>query len=330
MGVRWAAWVSALGLTLALLGGCAGRDRGPVTAVGWTSAGDVVLVRDAYDEAAVLWTGPRGGRLQAVSLGRVCSGVTVMSIFALAAPKIGLVVSCGGNDPRVAFVSFDPLTLQGQALAAVASANLPLLSGYGGGVWSEPDRSALIEYTTLGCAGLGTLTGATVHPLDIDVVLPGGSLRLADALPEVGGAGCAARSLARAVSLSPHGRYLGFFVHVCATPCAGPMPDARPGPVAVDEIWQVVVQDRINGTVTVPGARFRWPLNTAMTDEGVLVISAGQGDEAGLYRCRITTCDTPIRLANGRFGSVHIRPDGDEIIALRQGTDEPTFIPLGR
>lgn len=310
-----------------LLAGCGHSDQGPVTAAGWTSDGDVVLVRE---EAAVLWTGHRGGRLRSASLGGVCYGLTVMSVFALAAPKIGLAASCGGNDPRLAFVSFDPATGQAQPLAAVPSVDLPLLSAYGGGIWSEPDHSAFLGYTTLGCAGVGTLTGATVHPLDVEIALPGGPIHLADALPEVGGAGCTARALARAPSLSPHGRYLGFFVHVCATPCNAPMPDAWSKPVAVDDIWRVVVQDRVNGTVTVSDAQFRWPLDTALTDEGVLVISAGQGDAAGLYQCRVTTCDTPIRLASGRFDSVNIRPDGEELITLRQGVDEPVFVPLSR
>ncbi|WP_426504088.1 hypothetical protein ACPPVO_41645 [Dactylosporangium sp. McL0621] len=240
---------------LTLLAGCGGSDQGPVTAAGWTSDGDVVLVRDAYDEPAVLWTGHRGGRLHGASLSGVCYGATVRSIFTLTAPKIGLAVSCGGNDPRLAFVSFDPATGQAQPLAAVSNVNLPLQSDYGGGTWSEPDGSAFVGYTTLGCAGVGTLTGAAVHPLDIGIALPGGPIQLADALPEAGGAGCTAHALAQAPSLSPHGRYRAFFMHVCATPCNGPMPDARPGPAAIDGIWPVVVQDRVNGTVTVSDAQ---------------------------------------------------------------------------
>ena len=268
--------------------------------------------------------------MHTMSLSRVCYGATVRSIFVPGGSGIGLVVSCGGNDPRVAFVSFDPQTGQVRSLAAVSSMNLPLMSGYGGGAWSAADGSAFIEYETLGCAGVGTLAGAVVHPLDLEVVVSGARLHLADALPEVGAPGCAARALARAPALSPHGRYLGLFVHVCAAPCNGPMPDARPGPVAVGEIWRIAVQDRVSGTVTVTGAAFRWPLDTALTDEGVLVISAGLGDTAGLYQCRITTCGTPARLASGRFNSVRIRPDGNELIALRQGTDEPIFVPLTR
>ncbi|MGI5240357.1 hypothetical protein [Dactylosporangium sp. CA-139066] len=265
-----------------------------------------------------------------MSLSRVCYGVTVLSIFESGPPGIGLVVSCGGNHRRVAFLSFDPRTGQVQPLAAVSTANLPRMSGYGGGTWSDADRTAIIQYSTLGCAGVGTLAGATVHPLDLEVVVSGSSVRLADALPEVGGAGCAARALARAPALSSHGRFLAFFVHVCATPCSGPMPDAQPGPVAVDAIWRIAVQDRLNGTVTVADAEFRWPLGAALTDDGVLVISAGQGDTAGLYQCGIMTCDNPARLASGRFDSVQIRPDGEELVALRQGADEPTFVPLRR
>ncbi|WP_432832455.1 hypothetical protein [Dactylosporangium sp. CA-092794] len=199
-------------MTLTLLTGCGGSDDGPATAAGWTSNGDVVLVRNPSDEAAVLWMGPRGGRLRAVSLGRVCYGATVRSIFPLASPRVGLVVSCGGNDPRVTFVSFD---LDGglvESLAAASTADLPPLSGYGAGVWSEPDRSAFIEYTTLGCSGVGTLTGGTVHPLDTEVLMPGGSVSLATALPPAGGAGCEARVLAMAPALSPRARYLAFFL----------------------------------------------------------------------------------------------------------------------
>ncbi|WP_432832453.1 hypothetical protein [Dactylosporangium sp. CA-092794] len=91
-----------------------------------------------------------------------------------------------------------------------------------------------------------------------------------------------------------------------------------------------MVQDRVNGEVTFPSVQFRWPLAMAVTDEGVLVISAGQGDTAGLYQCRITTCDTPIRLASGRFDSANPRPDGTQIIALPQGAGEPTFLALAR
>jgi hypothetical protein len=329
MGARGAGRVAVVGMMLLSLAGCGGNDQGRLTAVGWTSNGDVVLVRaHGYGEAAALSTGRRGGRMHTASLDRVCYGPTVMSVFAAAAPGVGLVVSCGGNDPRVAFVSFDPQTGQAQSLAAVSQVNLPRLSSFGSGIWSEADRSAVMEYTTLGCSGVGTLTGGEVHPLDVEVVLSGSSIHLADALPEVGGAGCEARALARAATLSPHGRYLAFFIHMCDPPCDGPMPDARPGPVAVDGIWRIVVQDRVDGTATVLDAEFRWPSDTALTDDGVLVISAERGGAAGLYQCRITACATPMRLASGRFGSVQIRPDGAELIALRQGADEPVFVPL--
>jgi hypothetical protein len=96
---------------------------------------------------------------------------------------------------------------------------------------------------------------------------------------------------------------------------------------------QVVVvrdpfDDRVSGRVDVSSAQFHRPLATAVTDDGGLVISAMQDDTAGLYQCRITMCDTPARLAGGRFSSLNIRPDGTQLVAVQDGASEPVYLPL--
>ncbi|WP_330186102.1 hypothetical protein KZZ52_35950 [Dactylosporangium sp. AC04546] len=225
---------------------------------GWTSDGDVLLVTDRFDEDAKLWTGRPGGRLREVSLGAVCYAANVMTVFPLPSPRIGLAVSCGGNNPGVMFASFDPQTGGAEPMASVSTAGLVPMSSYYGGAWSESNRSAFIGYMTVGCYGVGTVVDGQVRPLDVTVPLPGGAVALASALPPADGPGCTARVLASSPSLSPHERYLSFFLHLCDPVCYGTMATAEV-PAGVDGESHVVVQDRVTGRVDVADARFSRP-----------------------------------------------------------------------
>jgi hypothetical protein len=53
------------------------------------------------------------------------------------------------------------------------------------------------------------------------------------------------------------GRYLAFFLHVCDVFCVGKMPDAGVGPVEVDGVWRIVVQDRVSRQINLTSAEFR-------------------------------------------------------------------------
>ncbi|MET7400014.1 hypothetical protein ABZS66_41675 [Dactylosporangium sp. NPDC005572] len=288
-----------------------------------------MLVKEGFYEDPTLWIGRPGGRLEGVPVGGVCSISMVTAVFPLPAPRIGLAVLCGGNNPRVMFASFDPNTRRAEPLASVSTARLVPMSNYFGAAWSESSRSAFIDYITVGCYGIGTVVDGQVRPLDVTVPLPGGAVDLASALPPVDGPGCTARVLANGPSLSPDERYLAFFLHVCDPVCYGMMATAK-GAVGIGEEWRLVVQDRVTGRVDVAGVRYRRPHDVAVTDDGRLVINVRYGDAAGLHQCRITACDTPTLLASGLFSSPNVRPDGAQIVAVKPRATEPTYLPLAR
>jgi hypothetical protein len=157
-----------------------------------------------------------------------------------------------------------------------------------------------------------------VRPLILTVA----SMPLATWLAQPGESDCAARALARRPALSVGGRYRAFFLHTCAGMCTGGSQFA--------DAWNVVVQDRSTGQVSVSTDAFATPHALAVSDSGQGAVSAGYRGAEGIWYCTSAACTEPEQLAKGAFTSPDFSPNHDKLVAARIGGTHPEMINLPR
>ncbi len=328
---------AALAAAAVGLAGCLGPlgGDGVLTDVAWTAAGVVAVTRVA-DHPGRLWWSTSGKPFRPLTF-EYCRPELLVSVFPLASGRVGLTVVCGepaevplpaqhnGWSPAgsLRLVALEPSDGRVAPLAAMVTDPAGIRLSVENGVWSEPAGAAFFGYTN-DCFGVGRLDSAgKVRPLDLEVPLPGGCVSLASDLPPAGGAGCAAHALARRLTISGNGESLAFFVHRCDGQCTGRS--------EFDGEWFVVVHDLLRQTVRVLPGSFSSPYAVALSDSGVVAVSARHGGEPGVWLCSDNAdagCRTPERLAKGTFFAAQFRADGSRLVAVDRDEREPVQIAV--
>lgn len=302
--------------------------EGVLTDAGWVSDGRVVAVTMILDHPDRLWLGAAGKRFRPLPF-EYCRPEVILSVFPVSGGRVGLTAVCGEPDGgsvagAVRLVALEPSTGRVEQLAVVGVDPAEARVSIDAGVWSGAAGAAFVEYGS-DCQGIGRLGGdGAVRPLELTVPLPGGSVPLGSDLPPPGGSGCAAHALARRPAISADGGTLAFFARRCDGWCTG-MPE-------FNGEWFVVVHDLVRQTVRVLPGGFSSPYAVALSDGGVVAVSAKRDGKAAVWLCSMDPdagCRTPKRLAEGTFFAAQFRADGNRLVTVQRGKREPAQVVVG-
>jgi hypothetical protein len=265
----------------------------------------MVVATSEYERPAKLWVDRRRVAFD------FCDPVQVLTVFRLPSGRVGLTVWCA-EPVDVRLVALDLATGNVEQLTAAP--------GIDDGAWFEPTGTGLVAYSSGNCQGVGEIDReGVVRPLALTV----DTVSLATAFPPPGysrHSSCVARAVARRPAAAANGRYVAFFLHVCAGTCTGDR--------EFDEDWLVVVHDRGSGRVTVSPRRFRQPHGLAVSDDGAVAISARYNNTVGIWYCPAANCAEPRRLVGGAFQSPNFGPDGAKIVAVEIGATHPKVVDV--